>query len=589
MKRFFSRIAVLALATLVATLIGCGSDSPSYPVSPVSTSPLVSAVKTGSFTSAELQSALEQTLPNVTGFSSSLGGEATATPVEFKSIIDSILNFFKKYMYYDIDVYKITYDGAGYKGLTGLLVVPKDSKDPARRFPMLAYQHPTQVLRKMSPSNFGIGPGQILVDDQLTIPLALVLGRAGYITVVADYPGLGDNKDVHPYCTKSLGPVVTAMMKATRQQLGNEGRSTAWNGDLYLTGYSEGGYATAVTAQDVQKNYSGEYQLKTVAPLDGPHSLSEVMRGVMLHADEKYSAPYFLPFVIAGYGAAYGSTIPVLTFEKAIINPMVTNPDTHKQESFNPNLYTRLDGSFKGSEINSYIRLVQPYIGPRSILTTDFMTQLNSSTSSVFGALRTNDAVYGWTPGATTKVTFFHNLFDDLVPYENTTVAVKEWEKQSNVDHVPFMEFIPGLGSVHAGALVPAVVRGFLLIDKTAYPDRQALVQTAQTINLTLADSGKTLLVRQNDLIMVTLDGNPSTGYGWSVADGTGTVLAQVGEPKYTPKSTDPMTTGSGGSYLFTFKVAQQGNSTLKLIYTQAWNTGGTPAQTFNISVVAGN
>jgi len=462
--------AVLLVTLLLAALTGCGSDSPS------NSGPLVSATKAGSYTAPELQSSLEKSLPAMPAFSSALGGEATATPQEFKGIIDNILNFFKNYMSCDIDVYKITYDGAGYKGLTGLLVVPKDSKDPARRFPMLAYQHPTQVLRKMSPSNFGLGDGQILVDDQLTIPLALILGRAGYITVVADYPGLGDNKDVHPYCIKSLGPVVTAMMKASRQQLVKEGRSAAWNGDLYLTGYSEGGYATAVTAQDVQQSYSSEYLLKTVAPLDGPHSLSEVMRGVMLTADDKYSAPYFLPYVIAGYGAAYGSTIPVMTFEKAIINPTVTNPVTHTQEPFNANLYARLDGSYKGAEINSYIRLVQPYAGPRSILSTDFMTQLNSTTSSVYAALRANDAVYGWTPAATTKVTFFHNLFDDLVPYQNTAVAAKEWEKQSNVEHVPFIEFIPGLGSIHAGALVPAVIRGFLLIDQSAYPDRKALL-----------------------------------------------------------------------------------------------------------------
>ncbi len=465
---------VLIVTMLLAALYGCGSDS-SNPAYPVSSYPLVSASKTASLTALQLQSALEKSLTEMTGLSSTMGGEPTATQQEFKGIIDNILNFFKKYMSNDIDVYKIRYDGAGYKGLTGLLVIPKDANDPGRKFPMLAYQHPTQVLRKMSPSNFGLGKDQILADDQMTIPLALILGRAGYITVVADYPGLGDNHDVHPYCTKTLGPVVTAMMQATRQHLINEGRSAAWNGELYLTGYSEGGYATVVTAQDVQQNFSTEYKLKTVAPLDGPHSLSEVMRGVMLNADAKFSAPYFLPYVIAGYGAAYSSTIPVLAFEKAVVNPTVTNPDTKKQEPFNPNLYTRLDGSYKGAEINNYIKLVQPYEGPRSILTSDFIKELNSTDSTVYKALRANDSVYGWVPASTSKFVFFHNFLDDLVPYKNTSVAVTEWQKQTNVDHVPFLEFIPGLGSVHAGALVPAIIRGFLLIDQTAYPERKSL------------------------------------------------------------------------------------------------------------------
>lgn len=108
-----------------------------------------------------------------------------------------------------------------------------------------------------------------------------------------------------------------------------------------------------------------------------------------------------------------------------------------------------------------------------------------------------------------------------------------------------------------------------------------------QTISLTFADSGKSVTVRQNDLITVTLDGNPTTGYGWSVASGTGTILTQVGEAVYTPKATDAVTTGAGGSYLFTFKAAQQGSTTLKLIYSQPWNNN-LPAQTFEAAVVVG-
>lgn len=106
-----------------------------------------------------------------------------------------------------------------------------------------------------------------------------------------------------------------------------------------------------------------------------------------------------------------------------------------------------------------------------------------------------------------------------------------------------------------------------------------------QTISLAITDSGKSVTVHQNDLITVTLDGNPSTGYGWSVAAGTGTILSQEGDPTYTPKSADPMTTGSGGTYLFTFKATQEGVATLKLIYSQPWNKT-LPAQTFETAVV---
>ncbi len=46
------------------------------------------------------------------------------------------------------------------------------------------------------------------------------------------------------------------------------------------------------------------------------------------------------------------------------------------------------------------------------------------------------------------------------------------WKSDSNVSMIPFIEYIPGLGSVHAGALIPAVIRGFIWIDSIAYPHR---------------------------------------------------------------------------------------------------------------------
>ncbi|HEX9022235.1 MAG TPA: hypothetical protein VF799_00175, partial [Geobacteraceae bacterium] len=100
--------------------------------------------------------------------------------------------------------------------------------------------------------------------------------------------------------------------------------------------------------------------------------------------------------------------------------------------------------------------------GPRSILTKGFTDALGDTKGSLFNVLRSNDAVYGWSPSSGTKIHFIHNQFDDLVPYDNTSVAYEEWKKFSNVDTETLWLWIPGLGSVHAGALVPALFSGFL-------------------------------------------------------------------------------------------------------------------------------
>ncbi len=410
-------LIIFSLLT-IALITGCSNDSSKD-------AHLISATHLETLSQKAVDQKITNATPEFTGLSIAIGGDGGHLPItvgegRFENIIEILRHFFKNYLYHDIDIYKLVYDNIDYKGMTGLLVVPQGGTKDS--FPMIALQHPTQVLRKMSPSNYG----QITIDDQLTIPLALFLGRAGYIVVVADYPGLGDNRDIHPYCTKRLGPVVTSMMNATLEMLRNKGEGQTFNGDVYLMGFSEGGYATTVTAQDIEQRYSSQYKLKATAALDGPHSLSETMRNVMLTADKNFSAPYFLPYVINGFADAYGSSLEIIRFENAIVNPTIVNPQTQKQEPFNPNLRARLYGDYSGKEINDYIRLVQPYVGPKTILTRDFIVSLSDRNSKVYEVLKKNDSTTGWSPK--TKLTFFHNVFDDLVPYNNSERAYNDLE-----------------------------------------------------------------------------------------------------------------------------------------------------------------
>lgn len=491
MKR--NLISVVGLFALLLWLAGCGgSDSSSIiPLWTPTPTPqpepvLISADKIAGYGESDLKTMFLST-KTTEPLSSALGGvslDATSSEnirtyalQQIKTqdirasigndsgILDTLWKIFYDTIYpfllYDVTAYKITYSGAGYTKLTGLLVVPNTRDKSARSYPMLSYQHPTQVRRSQSPSMHSQG---LLFDDELTIPLALALGASGYITVVADYPGLGDSYDVHPYCLKTLGPVVTAMMKVSRDKLNDlvsKGEwKGSWNGELNLMGFSEGGYATVVTAQDVQQNHK-EYTLKKVAALDGPHSLSGTMRELMLTADSSFQAPYFLPYVVDGYGAAYGSTVSIMQFANGIINPKVKNPATGVEEDFNPNLQQKLNGAYSGGEISNYMRLIDNYKGPSSILTPGFIAGLQDTKSSVYEKLMINDAVYGWSPDDATRVRFIHFYWDDLVPYGNSSTAYKAWKSKTNVDLYPFFHYIPFLGSYHAGALIPALSYGF--------------------------------------------------------------------------------------------------------------------------------
>lgn len=371
---------------------------------------------------------------------------------------------------YPFNMYKIYYDITRPDGtvqhLSGLLVVPISVIGIKINVPMISLQHPTQTERAYSPSN-----GNVL-DNELTVPFAMALASMGYITAIADYPGMGINYDVHPYCLEILADSVIGMIRSARDSKGSwlpSDQSTNWNGQLYLIGYSEGGYATMVAAKHLQQE--GEFAVSAVAALDGPYSLSDTMRNVMIDADATYPSPYFLPYTIAGYDDVYKAETDVFNFYNAV-KDQVTSYTPPEGTTYAGQLYSMLDGSFSGNQISVFMQKATPYVGPKSILTDQFYNALKDTgpNAPLYQRLLLNDGFYAWTPSMPLKM--FHNSLDDLVPVSNMDIAVSAWKNVPNVYHEYFTEYSDGVGSVHAGSLPIAYYKGFMWIDAYAYPDR---------------------------------------------------------------------------------------------------------------------
>lgn len=102
--------------------------------------------------------------------------------------------------------------------------------------------------------------------------------------------------------------------------------------------------------------------------------------------------------------------------------------------------------------------------------------------------------------------------------------------------------------------------------------------------HLVEADNGSTVTLGSGDLLTVTLPGNPTTGFSWSVADGAGPVLVQQGGAAYFPNPVAPGVSGGGGSYRFVFRAAQAGSAQLRLAYAQPFNPGS-PAESYVVTV----
>ncbi len=112
-----------------------------------------------------------------------------------------------------------------------------------------------------------------------------------------------------------------------------------------------------------------------------------------------------------------------------------------------------------------------------------------------------------------------------------------------------------------------------------------ALPGSSSTKTLTAKDAGATIHVKQGDLVDVTLEGNPTTGYTWEALPGSESILQQQGEPQFKPSSS---ALGSGGEMTLQFKAVEAGTADLKLVYHRSFEPNVPPLQSFEATIVVG-
>ena len=102
------------------------------------------------------------------------------------------------------------------------------------------------------------------------------------------------------------------------------------------------------------------------------------------------------------------------------------------------------------------------------------------------------------------------------------------------------------------------------------------------TERLTEKDCGQTVKMLVGSIFEVVLEGNPTTGYVWSVASVDAKILQPVGEAAFKP---DTMARGSGGMVMMRFKAVGRGKTSLKLIYHRPFEKNKPPVKTFELTI----
>ncbi|WP_422939017.1 alpha/beta hydrolase family protein [Undibacterium sp. TJN19] len=288
---------------------------------------------------------------------------------------------------YAVDAYKITYTTTDSSGravtASGLAAIPR--KTGSTPSPVLSYQHATIKTDAEAPSNHA-------TPDEP----AILFASMGYLVSAADYVGYGSTKGVpHPYLLAAPTALsVTDFMTASARW--RQSKAIADNGQLFLTGYSEGAYASMATLRLLTQNKTASTTLPVSTFIGaGPYDVALTLNA-MLDAIRKQN-PVLGALISPGFLKSLGANDRVNVRNLLLFSALGSQTDISFDPAFLDNF-------------------------------------LNDDTAAI--AAQSN--VYDWTPQS--PIFFFHGRDDTTVPYGNTDSAFQAMTKRGAAGFIQRMD-----------------------------------------------------------------------------------------------------------------------------------------------------
>ena len=286
---------------------------------------------------------------------------------------------------YNVKVYSVEYRTV-FEGkeviASGLVSVP----DASGSFPVISFQNGTNSCHSNAPS--------VNYSSQL-YSLLNMMSSNGYIIAMTDYLGFGSSDHMlHPYYHKeSTLQAVSDMIRAV-DELVNHHLKPDHNGNLFLMGYSQGGWATLASLSSMEKEPPASMSLVAASCGAGAYYLTDYALAVL--ESETFPNPFYFPYFIEGRRQNGLSAISLpLCFNEPYATAI-------------PDLF---DGTLCNDEINENLTESIPELFTPEII-ADF------ATAAEFAPLRnelTEASVSPWK--ITTPILLAHSNGDESVHY----------------------------------------------------------------------------------------------------------------------------------------------------------------------------
>ena len=216
----------------------------------------------------------------------------------------------------DVLMYDVKYETVGGANepttASAALMVPTGAGSTCTgKRPIVLYAHGTTTDRKFTMAD---------LQNAETLSLAALFASKGYIVVAPNYAGYDSSTlDYHPYliADQQSKDMIDALTAARTALPLASVTLTQDNGQLFVTGYSQGGYVAMATQRAMQ---AAGMAVTAAAPMSGPYALAAFVDAVFfgqVNGDAPVSSTLLLTAYQRAYGNIYGAPADVFEAQYA--------------------------------------------------------------------------------------------------------------------------------------------------------------------------------------------------------------------------------------------------------------------------------
>jgi hypothetical protein len=291
----------------------------------------------------------------------------------------------------DVDIYEIMYKAkwidSSYILCSGIYFAPKNIKNAA---PIMMYGHGTQIHKHRTIS-----------DEDAQQGICLGFATDGYAACYPDYYGIGKGEGDHLYQHAWSEAMSFIYMLYAIDEL-NKKINVKTNGQLFLTGYSQGGHSSFAAQKYLEELNDPRFQVTASSPMSGAYDMTGEQQKYMF---QEYPRPFYLPYLLVSYQTAYR----VLNTDN--IYSIFKSPfDTLLPKYYSNNIDKTLDDLDK----------IMPKI-PAEVVKDSLVEVYKSDTNFLFKITLKENNLTDWKPKAPVQLCYCKG--DREVNYKNSEVA----------------------------------------------------------------------------------------------------------------------------------------------------------------------